>query len=137
MAIRPSTALRNAMAAQVAAITDAGAGAGVLQLRTGAQPANGDAADAGTLLASFTLADPSFTNAGGVATLDADPDLATVGVAAGTAAHFRIKDSTGANVTDGSVTTSGGGGDLIVDNTNIAVDQTVTILTGTITVPAG
>jgi hypothetical protein len=48
--------------------------------------------------------------------------------AAGTGAHFRIYDSGGTTCdAQGSVTATGGGGDLELDNTNIASGQKVTI----------
>ena len=50
------------------------------------------------------------------------------GSAAGTAGYFRIKDST--NTTchmQGTVTLTGGGGDMTMDNTNIASGQSITV----------
>lgn len=55
-------------------------------------------------------------------------------VAAGTAAHYRIMDSAGTTCHEqGSVTLTGSGGDLTLDNTNIAAAQTVTITAKTLT----
>jgi hypothetical protein len=56
--------------------------------------------------------------------------------AAGTAAHFRIYDS-GGSVCDiqGTVTATGGGGDLTLDNAVLAVGQNVTITGFTLTAP--
>lgn len=54
--------------------------------------------------------------------------------AAGTAAHFRIHDSTGTTChMQGTVTLSGGGGDMTVDNTNFAVGQDFIVTSFTIT----
>mgnify|MGYP000992978288 FL=1 len=54
--------------------------------------------------------------------------------AAGTAGYFRIYDSTGTTChMQGSVTATGGGGDLQLDNVSIANGQTVTISTFSIT----
>jgi hypothetical protein len=54
--------------------------------------------------------------------------------AAGTAAHFRIYASNGTTAhIQGTVTASGGGGDLTLDNTSIALAQTVTITGFTLT----
>lgn len=137
MAIRLATAARNAAADGVAAQADSGAAAGTIKIYTGAQPATANDAATGTLLCTFTLTDPAFSAAvAGVAALDADPDLTTTGVAAGAAGWFRVASSTPATVFDGSVTATGGGGDLTLDNTSIAVDQSVSITTGTITMPA-
>ncbi|MCY1248013.1 hypothetical protein D9M72_613970 [compost metagenome] len=61
------------------------------------------------------------------------PIAATAG-AAGTAAHYRIKDSAGTTChMQGTVTVTGGGGDLTVDNAVIASGQTVQITGWTIT----
>jgi hypothetical protein len=56
------------------------------------------------------------------------------GAAAGTAGHFRIYDSTGTTChMQGTVTATGGGGDMTLDNTSIASSQTVTVSTFTLT----
>lgn len=138
MTIRLPNASRSAMIDALTALLNAGPAAGTIDIRSGAQPASANDAPTGTLLATFTLADPAAANAvNGVATLDFDPDLTTTGLAAGTAGWFRGKDSTGVTVVDGSVTESGGGGDLILDNTDIGAGQNVTLLTGTLTQLAG
>jgi len=58
----------------------------------------------------------------------------------GSAAHFRILSASGINTTtgqpcgiQGTVTATGGGGDITLDNTSIASAQSVTISTFTIT----
>jgi hypothetical protein len=50
--------------------------------------------------------------------------------ATGTAGHFRIYDSTGTTChLQGTVTATGGGGDLTLDNISIASGQSITINT--------
>lgn len=138
MTIRLASAARTAAADAIVDLADAGAGAATIALRTGSQPASADDAATGTLLATFTCADPAFGAASaGVATLDATPALTTAGVAAGDAGWFRLSDSTGTAVLDGSVTATGGGGDLTVNTTTVSVGLSVTLTAGTITVPAG
>lgn len=138
MAVRLAVATRNAMADAVTTRADSGAGAATIKIYTGPQPATGDTAPSGTLLVTFTCSDPSFSAAAsGVITLDITPAISATGAAAGTAGWFRLESSTPANVVDGSVTATGGGGDLTVDNTSIAVGQTVNLTSGTITMPAG
>lgn len=130
MTIQMGTALRNARSAAIE--STAGTSAKV-QIRTGAQPANCAAADSGTLLAEFALASDWATQTGGVLTFSGTPISATAS-ASGTAAHYRIKDSAGTTChMQGTVTTTGGGGDLTVDNTVIASAQTVQITGWTIT----
>lgn len=136
MATRLPTASRNAAASAIAVLTDAGVGAGTIDIRTGAQPANANDAATGTLLATFTLADPAFTGpVAGVMTLDATPVLSTTGVASGTAGWFRMFDSTGATVLDGAVSTVGA--ELNLNTTSISIGLTVEITSGNITMPAG
>ena len=54
-------------------------------------------------------------------------------VAAGTAAHFRLVDNAGTTChVQGSITLTSGGGDMTLDNTNIAISQTVTVNTFTL-----
>lgn len=130
MAIQLSVAARNARLDQIE--TTIGTGP-KLQIRTGAPPADCAAADAGTLLAELTLpADWMAAASGGQKAKAGTWQVAAV--AAGVAGHFRLKDSTGATThVQGTVTATGGGGDLTLDNTNIASGQTVTITTFTLT----
>jgi hypothetical protein len=138
MAIRLPTASRNAAADAVVDRIDGGSGAGTVQIRTGTQPASATDAASGTLLATFTLADPAFGAAAtGTATLDADPVLTTTGVAAGDAGWFRVLDSDSATVYDGSITATGGGGDLTMATIAVSVGLEVRITGGTYTQPAG
>lgn len=97
-----------------------------IRMYTGAQPANCAASEAGTLLVEFALASDWSANAGsGSKTLSSLPLIATA-VAPGTAAHYRIYDSTGATCHEqGAVATSLS--DMIVDNTNMAAGQQVQI----------
>lgn len=136
MVIRLPTASRNAAAAAVANLVDADVGAGTIQIRTGAQPATGNDPASGTLLATVTLADPAWSGpVVGVMTLDTTPVLSTTGVAAGTAGWFRMLDNSGDSILDGSVTGTGGGGDLELNTTTISIGLTVEITAGTLTMP--
>ena len=125
MTIQLSTTVRNA---RLDAIETAMGVSAVIKLRTGAQPANCAAADSGTVLASYTLAsDWAAAASGGSKSFNNTP-LSTTGLAAGTVAHYRAYASDGTTChMQGSVTATGGGGDMIADNTSIAVGQTVTI----------
>lgn len=137
MALRITTAARNAAADAVVDLLDAGAGPATIEIRSGSQPASANDAATGTLLATFTLADPAFgAAASGAATLAGVPRT-TTGAAAGTAGWFRAKDSSGNTVVDGAVTATGGGGELQLNTTTISVGVNVEITSGTITMPAG
>lgn len=104
-----------------------------LQIRTGAQPANCAAADSGTLLCELTL--PSdWAAAASSGSKAKSGTWSGTGVAAGSAAHFRLKDSAGTTChLQGSISATGGGGDMTLDNVSIAVDQAVTVNTFTMT----
>lgn len=135
MATRISTAARNAMASAVADLLDGGSGAGYIELRTGSQPANPGTSASGTLLATLTLSDPAFGSPStGVVTAAAITGDASAD-ATGTAGWFRAYDSSDAAVIDGSVSGSGGGGDMILSSTSIVAGGTVDITSWTITAP--
>lgn len=99
----------------------------VLKLFTGAAPANCAAANSGTELFSETL--PSDWMA--AAASGSKSKLGTwqaAGLAAGDAGHFRLYASDGTTChMQGPVSETGGGGDLTLDNINIAIGQNVTI----------
>lgn len=137
MAIRIPTALRNSVCDLVVDALDAGAGAATIEIRTGSQPASADTAASGSLLATFTLADPAFgSSSSGTAALASTP-RSTTGTAAGTAGWFRAKDSSGNTVFDGSVTATGGGGDLQLNTTTVSVGVGLDITAGSVTMPGG
>lgn len=111
--------------------------AGTLRLYSGASaPADAKGAE-GTAIAEGTTAafGAHAGNAGaGMSAATALTGLAAAG--AGTVAtHFRFIGSGGV-VVQGSVTGTGGGGDLVVDNVNVAESQTVTVNTFVFTMPA-
>lgn len=125
MTIQYSTALRNSFLDS----WETGMGTAVkVEIRTGAQPANTAAASTGTLLVSYTLAsDWAAAASAGSKTFNNLP-IAGTAAAAGTAAHYRIFDNPGTTCHDqGSITATGGGGDMTIDNTSIANGQAVNI----------
>lgn len=130
MALQFSTTLRNNQLDQVEATTGTSA---ILEIRSGSPPANCAAADSGTLLVSMTLPSDwmAAASSGSKAKSGTWQDASADGT--GTAGHFRIKDSGGTTChLQGTVTATGGGGDLTLDNTSIASGQSVTISTFTI-----
>ena len=129
MAFQFSVAARNAA---IDAIETAIGSAPTLEIRSGTVPANAAAADTGSVLATMTLpADWMAAASAGVKTLLGTwQDLAAD--AAGTAAHFRVKAGATTHI-QGTVTLTGGGGDMTVDNTNIAVGQQITITSFSLT----
>lgn len=132
--LRHSTTARNAAAAAVVGLLDAGPGPGKIEIRTGAMPATPQTAASGTLLATVVLADPAGgAPATGVVTI-ADPASVT-GVEDGAAGWARFLDSTGAAVMDCDVTATGGGGALTLSTTTISTGVTVDLGAITYTVP--
>lgn len=137
MATRISTAARNAAVNGIVALLDGGAAAGHVEIRTGAQPASVATAASGTLLGTLTLSDPSFgAAASGTATANAITSD-TSADASGTAGWFRAYDSNNTAVIDGSITATGGGGDMTFDNVSIVAGGTIAWSSWTITMPAG
>ena len=131
MAIQYSTTVRNA---QLDALETAIGTAAVLKIRTGVAPANVGTADSGTVLASMTLPSDWLAAASGGSKAKSGTWQDASADATGTAAHFRIyaSDGTTAHI-QGTVTATGGGGDLTLDNTSIASGQSVTISSFTLT----
>lgn len=123
MAVQLSDAVRNAMADAYESTIGT---APTLEIRTGAPPANCAAADSGTLLASMALPSDwlSAASSGSKTLLGTWQDLTAD--AAGTAGHYRIKQG-GTCHEQGTVTATGGGGDLTLNNVSIAVGQAVSV----------
>jgi hypothetical protein len=133
MTIHISNAARSAAANAAVDLVDAGAAGGKIRLYTGTQPAGPDTAvGAQVLLAELTMdATAAFGAASnGVKTLDATPVLSTTGLAAGTAAWFRMLDSNNVAVIDGAI-----GTDMTLNTTTISVGVTVEVTAGTMTMP--
>jgi hypothetical protein len=109
----------------------------MVRIYTGSQPAGPGSSATGDLLVEIDLNDPAFAAASsGVATLDVDPVPTGTGVDDGTAGWFRLLDSAGTAILDGTVTATSGGGDLELATTTISVGLTVEITAGTITMPS-
>lgn len=133
MSLQLSVAVRNAL---LDAMETAVGASAIMKIRTGAQPATVATADSGTVVATLNLPADWMANAsGGTKALlgvwqDASAD------AAGTAGHFRVYAADGTTAHwQGTVTLTGGGGDLQVDNTSFAAGQSFTISSFTLTAP--
>ncbi len=99
----------------------------ILELRSGAAPANCAAVDTGVLIASMTLpVDAMAASSAGVKSkLGTWEDL--VANNGGVIAHYRLKTSAGVCKMQGSASQTGGGGEIIVDNATVIAGQKVTI----------
>ena len=134
MAIQFSVAVRNAMLDAIE--TTIGTSA-VLKIRSGSAPADCAAADSGTVLATIALAaDWAAAASGGTKAWSGVPVSDSSADATGTAAHFRLYASDGTTCGEqGTVTATGGGGDITVDSTSFTAGQTFQITSWTWTAP--
>jgi hypothetical protein len=132
MAFQYSTAVRNAT---LDAIESTAGTSARLYLYTGTVPATCATAASGTLLNSLTYSLPSdWLAAASSGTKSINGVWAIAGSVAGTAGYFRILDSTGTTVhIQGTVTATGGGGDMTLDSVSIGVNQVCTITAFTLT----
>lgn len=131
MTLQYSVALRNAQLDAVETVIGVDA---VLKIRTGAPPANVAAADTGTVLATLTLPTDWMGAAAAGAKAKAGTWEDTSADSAGTAGHFRLYEDDGTTChAQGTVTATGGGGDMTVDNVVFAAAQAFTITGFTIT----
>lgn len=131
MAIQFSVSVRNA---RLDAIETAIGTSPIMKIRTGAPPASCATADSGTVLATLNLpADWMAAAASGSKSMSGTWQDSAAD-ASGTAGHFRIYDSSGTTChLQGTVTATGGGGDLQVDNVNFATGQQFTVTSFTLT----
>jgi len=118
MAITHSEAAKKASTDAITALVNAGDAAGYFTICDGA-----------SVLATITFSDPAFgaADADGVATADTTPALSAAAGAAGDADNFKVYDSDDTLIFSGTITATGGGGDMTLDNVSIASGQTVTI----------
>jgi len=129
-----SNAARTAMIAALTALIDASPGPGYIEIRTGSAPTNTSDADSGTKLATLPFSSTSFgAPSNGVATANSITSDSDVD-ASGTAGHFRIKNSAGTVIAQGTVGTSGA--DMNFNTVNFVAGGVCSITSGTLTQPA-
>jgi hypothetical protein len=125
-----SVTVRNA---KLDAITTAIGASAILCLFSGSLPADCTQPDPTGLIATMTL--PATWMAGATGGTKSLTGVWSVGATnAGVVASFRIYDPTGVTChAQGTCSLAGAGGDMIIDNTNVAVGQVVTVQTFTLT----
>lgn len=131
MTVQLSVAVRNA---RLDAIETQIGTAAVLKIRTGSQPADCATADSGTVLATLSLPSDylAAASSGTKAKSGTWEDLTADN--SGTAGHWRLYASDGTTCgAQGSITATGGGGDMTLDNTSISAGQAVTVSSWTFT----
>lgn len=131
MAIQYSAAVRNA---ELDALETAVGTGAIMKIRSGSAPATVATADSGTVLATISLGSDWMAAASGGSKSKSGTWQDASADATGTAAHFRIyaSDGTTAHI-QGTVTVTGGGGDLTLDSVSITAAQVVTVSSFTIT----
>lgn len=133
-----SLVARNSSCNLINQLIDAGTikDSGYIVIRSGTLPASPQAApNDGLALATLILSNPAFgTSVNGVATANLiSPDVSIANT--GTATWFRIYNRDDGAVIDGTVTATGGGGDLMFDSVEFVKGGTVQINRLTATVP--
>jgi len=131
MAIQLSVAVRNA---RLDALETAIGANAKLKIRSGSLPSNCAEADSGSVLATIDLPSDWMAAASNGSKSMSGSWVDTAADATGTAEHFRIYASDGTTChLQGTITMTGGGGDMTLDNTSIAVGQSITITSFTLT----
>jgi len=117
---------------------------GVLRYYTGSLPATIETAATGTLVAEFDLPTPAYTipsvDDGSQAVATAKPIATTNAVADGSpVTYYRSYASGGVDPDDalkqGTISATGGGGDMIIDDPNITNGEPLSVGTWTYTQP--
>jgi len=129
MTLQYSTTVRNA---KLDAVETAIGTSPIMEIRSGAQPANCAAADSGTVLATLTLPSDWLAAASGGAKAKSGTWQDASADNSGTAAHFRIKDS-GGTVCHAQGSVGVGSGDLQVDSVSFTAGQPFTVTAFTLT----
>jgi len=125
MAIQLSTAVRNARLDAIEAQIGTSA---VLKIRSGAAPANCAASDTGTVLATVNLPSDWMAAASGGSKAKSGTWDDSSADAAGTAGHFRLYASDGTTCgLQGTVSATGGGADMQLDNVVFAAGQAFSV----------
>lgn len=129
LALGYTAAVCNSMLDAINTAINAGAGAGLIRIYDGTRPAT--CGTATTLLAELTCTDPAAPAASGGVLIFSAITADSSANATGTAAWFRLVDSTGTCVYDGNCGTSGS--DLNFNSLSISIGQQVSISSMTIT----
>lgn len=133
MALQLSVGVRNAL---LDAIETAAGTSAIMKLRTGSVPANCAASDTGTVVSTINLPSDWMGAASGGTKALAGTWQDTAADSPGTVGHFRIYASDGTTChIQGTVTVTGGGGDLTLDNIVVAASEPVSITGFTLTAP--
>lgn len=132
MTIHVSAEGRNA---QLNALLELASGA-YITISTGVQPASPEDGSTGEVLAELALNSPAFNPASdGAADLNVSTPIAGVAAGDGVATWARIWDFNGTPLMDGNVGTTSMH-DFVINSASITADQPISILGGTLSLPA-
>lgn len=130
-----STAVKNASLIPIRDAIDAGSGPGTVKIYSGTIPADcATSITSQVLLGTLTFSDPCGTVASGALTMNAITQDSSAD-ATGVASFARVQDSTGAVVMDFDASTTGGGGVLQLNTTNIVIGGPILISSFVLSVP--
>lgn len=130
MAIQYSVTVRNA---KLDAVETAIGTSAILRFYTGGMPANCAAARTGTVLATLNLPSDWMAAASGGSKVKSGTWTDASADASGVVGYFSILDSGGTTChIQGTVTITGGGGNMEIDSVNFTAGQSVTVTTFTI-----
>lgn len=131
MTVQLSVAVQNAMLDAIESTIGTSA---IVKLRTGSAPADCATADSGTVIATFNLAsDWAAAASSGSKSFNNTPIEDSSADATGIIAHYRVYASDGTTCgMQGTVTETGGGGDMEIDNNDVNSGQVVRITSWTI-----
>lgn len=130
MALRKNTALRNEQAEFFGGLFDGG----TLEIYTGVQPADPNSSPSGSLLATISIPNPAFGAASNGTVAKAGSWSATAGDT-GTAGYGRFISADTTITMDIQCSQVPGGNNLLLNNVDIAIGNTVTVVSLTITIP--
>lgn len=127
MAVAISNVARSAACKAINDLINAGSTLpnGYIEVRSGTKPSNPQAAPTdGAVLAVFSLSNPAFNEpVNGQATANPIAPDSSID-ATGTASWFRIYNRDNGGIIDGTVTATGGGGDITFDSVNFIKNGT-------------
>lgn len=128
--LRKNTDLRNLQADALANVWDGG----TIEIYTGGQPADPNSAPSGSLLATITLPTPAF-GAAAAGVITKSGTWSTTATDTGTAGWARFISASTNETFDVLVTEDPDDNDLLINEADITIGNTVTVISMTITVP--
>ena len=131
MTLAIDDSIRNSRLSQVSASSDAGASGALITIYDGAQPSKGGTVT--NLLAQMVMSADSFQAPSG-GSMSANPITDDPSAdAQGVSTWFRLTDSDGLFVLDGTVGLTGSGADMTINNTSFEIGLSIEVTSFVIT----